>query len=480
MIFGKRITVNRSPYGLHNSRCYLILTEAEQEACEEPKLPAKAFVVGALTQFALGLHAPFLQTYLVDMQTYLYGVKNFAELGAFRSVGNFAPTVLQPAWGATSDKLGHTKAFVAFGTLMGLTFVYLFLWAATPLDMIIMYAIQSILFSIQIPTWLSLIGGLMGEGNRGNELGKLGIFTNIASLTATLISGILAGMPGILPFLRSAFGSIGPLLFPSVESWREVYYLPFLFTAIVGIIASIISLTIKERARDPDEPRNFPPLLRLLSQPSDFRRFSFVAVSYAFAMSMAWPYFIVVQRDWLKNSIFEIALASVLMTATTVIFTFPFGRLSDRVGRKPVIIMGRSLLFVVPIIYAFATNVWMIYIANIIAGFTTAATVNAVTAYIYDVAPVEERSAHIAVFNTFTGVVLLLGSFLAGVFGQIILDFTANEYFPVFVMLILSGILRFITSFFYLLIREPKQYSTTIWMEFRSRIQGRRHDADLV
>lgn len=456
------------------------MTEAEQEACKEPKLPTKAFVVGALTQFALGLHAPFLQTYLVDMQTYLYGVKNFAELGAFRSVGNFAPTVLQPVWGATSDKVGHTKAFVAFGTLMGLSFVYLFLWAATPLDMILMYAIQSLMFSIQIPTWLSLVGGLMGENNRGNELGKLGIFANVASLMATLLSGILAGMPGILPFLRSSFGSIGLILFPSVEAWRQVYYLPFLLTAIVGIITSIISLTIKEKARDSDKPRQFPPVVRLLSQPSDFRRFSFVAVTYAFAMAMAWPYFIVVQRDWLHNSIFEIALASVLMTATTVVFTIPFGRLSDKVGRKPVIIMGRSLLFVVPIIYAFATNVYMIYVANIISGFTIAATVNATTAYIYDVAPAEERGSHIAVFNTFTGAVLLLGSFLAGIFGQIILIFTTSEYFSVFAMLILSAILRFITSFFYLLIREPKQYSTTLWMEFRSRIQGRRHDADLV
>lgn len=456
------------------------MTEAEQEACEEPKLPTKAFVVGALTQFALGLHAPFLQTYLVDMQTYLYGAKNFAELGAFRSVGNFAPTVLQPVWGATSDKVGHTKAFVAFGTLMGLSFVYLFLWAATPLDMILMYAIQSLMFSIQIPTWLSLVGGLMGENNRGNELGKLGIFANVASLMATLLSGILAGMPGILPFLRSSFGSIGLILFPSVEAWRQVYYLPFLLTAIVGIITSIISLTIKEKARDSDKPRQFPPVVRLLSQPSDFRRFSFVAVTYAFAMAMAWPYFIVVQRDWLHNSIFEIALASVLMTATTVVFTIPFGRLSDKVGRKPVIIMGRSPLFVVPIIYAFATNVYMIYVANIISGFTIAATVNATTAYIYDVAPAEERGSHIAVFNTFTGAVLLLGSFLAGIFGQIILIFTTSEYFSVFAMLILSAILRFITSFFYLLIREPKQYSTTLWMEFRSRIQGRRHDADLV
>lgn len=454
------------------------MTILQQRTTEEPKLASKAFVVGALTQFAVGLHAPFLQTYLVDMQTYLYGAKNFAELGAFRSVGNFAPTVLQPVWGATSDRVCHTRAFVAFGALMGLTFVYLFLWAATPIDMIIMYAIQSILFSIQIPTWASLVGGLMGEKNRGSELGKLAIFTNVASLLATLLSGFLAGMPGILPFLRSSLGDLGPILFPTVEAWREVYYLPFLFTAIIGILSSLLSLTINERPRSGNGPRRFPPLLRLLSQPGDFRRFSFVAVFFSFAMSMAWPYFIVVQRDWLQNSIYEIALASVLMTASMVIFTVPFGRLSDRVGRKPVIIIGRGLLFLVPIMYALAWNVWIVYAANILAGFTNAATVNAITAYIYDIAPPEERGAYVGVFNTFTGVVLLLGSFIAGVIGQVILEITANEYFTVFAMLMLSGVLRFVASFFYLLINEPKQYSSTVWMEFRTRVQGRRHDTD--
>ena len=456
------------------------MTEETVEAVEEPKLPARAFVVGALTQFALGLHAPFLQTYLVDMQTNLYGSLNFAQLGAFRSVGNVAPTVLQPAWGAASDRAGHAKAFVAFGTMLGLTFVYLFLWAATPIDMILMYAIQSILFSIQIPTWLSLLGGLMGEKNRGNQLGNLGLITNIASLIATLTSGFLAGMPGILPILRSYFGDIGLVLFPTVEVWREAYYLPFLLTAIIGISASLISLGIREKPRKRDGPKRFPPMLKLLSRPGDFRRFSFVAIFFSFAMSMAWPYFIVVQREWLGNSIFEIALASALMTASTVIFTVPFGRLSDRVGRKPLILLGRGFLFLVPIMYAFAWNVWMVYAANILAGFCTASAFNAITAYIYDIAPATERGSHIAVFNTFTGIVYLLGSFLAGLMGELLLVVFGSEYLSVFVMLILSGILRFVASFFYLLIREPRQYSSTLWREFRSLIQGRRHDADLV
>ena len=92
--------------------------------------------------------------------------------------------------------------------MSGLLVVYMFLWAATPLEMIILYAIQSILFSIQIPTWLALVGGLMDEENRGDELGKLGLATNIASLSATLISGFIAVLPAIVPFLRGIFGSL--------------------------------------------------------------------------------------------------------------------------------------------------------------------------------------------------------------------------------------------------------------------------------
>ena len=198
---------------------------AERETVEDEKvLPASAYLVGALTQFAVGLHAPFLQTYLIDMQLNLRGVMNFAEIGAFRSMGNVAPTLLQPAWGAASDKIGRNKHFVAFGTLTGLLTVYLFLWSPTPIDLIVLYGIQSILFSIQIPTWLSLISGLMGERNRGTELGKLGMATSIASLTATLASGFLAGVPFLIDGLRAVLGPVGTIILPAVDPWREPYF----------------------------------------------------------------------------------------------------------------------------------------------------------------------------------------------------------------------------------------------------------------
>ena len=441
------------------------------EQKEPQKLPPSVYIVGALTQVALGMHVPFLQAYLLEMNP------SFLELGIFRSVRNFAPTILQPAWGATSDKIGHTKAFVAFGAFTGLITVALFLGASTPIEMIVLYAIQSVLFSIQIPTWLSLIGGLMSEENRGSELGRLGVITNTASLLATLLSGFLAGMPAIISFLRTALGDFGALLFPAMDAWKEAYVLPFYMTAIIGIVASILSLGIKEKSRESKKKREFPPVLRLLSQPGDFRRFCFVTVPFSFAMSMAWPYFMVVQVNWLNNSLLEIGIASAIMTLFTIVFTLPFGRISDRVGRKPLIVLGRGMLWIVPLLYAFASHVFIIYIANALAGLTVAASWNAVTAYIYDVSPEEERGSHLAVYNTFTGIVFGLGSLVGGLLGDWLSIFM-NEYLAVFYMLLLIAVLRFVSSFFYLLIREPREYSSTLRAELTGYFNGRRFESD--
>jgi MFS family permease len=439
------------------------------------KLPPKVYGVGALAQFAVGMYQPFLQVYMIDMGATL------GQLGLFRSVGNAAPNSLQPAWGALSDRIGKSKWFVVFGTFTGLIMVLLFLWAASPIEMIALYGIQSILFSIQIPTWQSLLGGLMEEDNRGTELGRLGIAVNIASLVATLLSGFIAGFPFLVSVLRNALGDFGLILFPSVEAWREAYYIPFYITSIVGIISSIAAITIREGERDDEAPRRFPNLFQIATQPGDFRRLWMISILFSFSMSMAWPFFMVVQREWLNNTNFEIAIASVVMTATTVVFTLPMGNLSDRVGRKPLILMGRSMLFLVPILYAFATSVYMIYIANGLAGFSIASSFNSITAYIYDVAPEEERGSHLAVFNTLSGIVYFTGSLFSGLMGDWIAMGT-SRYIAVFTMLLASGVMRLFSSSLYSLLKEPRQYSSNMRMErleIRSWIFRRRLDRDI-
>ncbi len=385
---------------------------------------------------------------------------------------NISPAILQPAWGALSDRIGHNKLFVAFGTLTGLVTVYLFLWATSPLNLILLYTVESILLSIQIPTWLSLVGALIHPSKRGTELGRLGMVTNVAALLATVLAGYMTIVPGLMSYFRAWWGPLGPIMFPPVEAWREPYYLPFYLTAVTGLLAAVLCFTIKENPRNGNGKHGFPPMLKLLTRPGDFRRLCFTATFFSFAMSMAWPFFIIVSVVWLKMTLLQIAIASAVSIAFTVAFTVPLGKLSDRVGRRPLIFLGRAIYFLVPLLYILAVDATLVYVSNAVSGIASAASDNAATAYIYDVSPEGERGSHIAVYNTFTGVVFLFGSLISGIIGQAMAPLL-GDYSAVFTMMMLSTVLRFVGSFVYLSLREPRAYASSFWTECRAFLYKR-------
>jgi MFS family permease len=285
----------------------------------------------------------------------------------------------------------------------------------------------------------------------------------------------MAVTPVLMSYFRAWWGPLGPIMFPFIDAWREPYYLPFYLTAVTGVIAAVLSLKIRENPRSGIGKHGFPPMLKLLTRPGDFRRLCFAATFFSFSMSMAWPFFIIVQVVWLKNTLLEIAITSAISTATYVAFTIPMGKLSDRVGRRPLIFMGRITYFLVPLLYVLAVDITLVYISSVISGIASATSDNAATAYIYDVSPEGERGSHIAVYNTFTGVVFLFGSLISGLIGQAIAPLL-GDYSAVFTMMITSTILRFIASFVYLGLREPRAYPSDFWTECRAFIHRRHHD----
>jgi hypothetical protein len=67
---------------------------------------------------------------------------------------------------------------------------------------------------------------------------------------------------------------------------------------------------------------------------------------------------------------------------------------------------------------------------------------------------------------------MLLGSLVAGILGDFI-AISIGVYLAVFTMLVVSGLLRFISSFLYLLLDEPREYSSDVWTEIRAFFLGR-------
>lgn len=68
-----------------------------------------------------------------------------------------------------------------------------------------------------------------------------------------------------------------------------------------------------------------------------------------------------------------------------------WGRFSDRVGRRPVFLVGTLATSVAFLLFGFVNNLLMLFLIRALQGFSTAATLTVANAYIADVTPPKER-----------------------------------------------------------------------------------------
>src|SRR5688572_25012198 len=85
------------------------------------------------------------------------------------------------------------------------------------------------------------------------------------------------------------------------------------------------------------------------------------------------------------------------------IFAPIWGRASDLYGRRPFILLGLIGSTVAFLIFAYATNLWVLFAARVASGILTAASLPAAQAYIADVTPPEKRARGMAMIGVAFG-----------------------------------------------------------------------------
>jgi DHA1 family tetracycline resistance protein-like MFS transporter len=101
-----------------------------------------------------------------------------------------------------------------------------------------------------------------------------------------------------------------------------------------------------------------------------------------------------------------------------LIFSPVQGSLSDRFGRRPVILISCAGLGLDFILMALAPNLWWLLVGRVISGIT-AASFSTAGAYISDVTPPENRAASFGLIGAAFGIGFVLGPALGGVLGAI-------------------------------------------------------------
>ena len=114
----------------------------------------------------------------------------------------------------------------------------------------------------------------------------------------------------------------------------------------------------------------------------------------------------------------QVTLLMACYSATQFLFAPLLGSLSDRFGRRPVILaslLGSGLDY---FLLAFAPSLAWFFVGRIIAG-VTGANFSAATAYIADVSPPEKRAANFGLIGAAFGLGFIIGPAMGGFLGEI-------------------------------------------------------------
>ena len=118
----------------------------------------------------------------------------------------------------------------------------------------------------------------------------------------------------------------------------------------------------------------------------------------------------------------ELGLLIAISPLLQLVFSPIWGVVSDRVGRKPVLMVGILGYGLSMFLFGLATELWMLYVFRALGAVLSAATLPTTYAYISDSTTEEDRSGAMGVLGAATGLGMMLGPAVGGWLGTVSLS----------------------------------------------------------
>lgn len=112
----------------------------------------------------------------------------------------------------------------------------------------------------------------------------------------------------------------------------------------------------------------------------------------------------------------QLGLLMAVYSLMQLIFAPFWGKLSDRIGRKPIMMIGIAGLSLSFFIQAMATELWMLFAARIIGGVLSSANMPTAMAYVADITTPENRGKGMGIVGAAVGLGFVFGPAIGGIF----------------------------------------------------------------
>lgn len=314
---------------------------------------------------------------------------NMAVLGLIDGIGNAIVSLSQAISGYISDRTRKRKVFIWLGYLFGgvsrLGYALSATWHG-----LVPFRILDRAGKMRGAPRDAMVADLSIRGNRGENFGLIRTMDN---------AGALVG----IVFCIAAFPLLGfrnLLLIAAVPSF---------------IAAALIVINIREK---PLEDAKLFKGISFSHLDGNFKLF--VILSAVFSLGAFSYSFLLIFANRFGFQVSTVPVFYLLFTLVATFCSYPFGVLSDRIGRKAVLQISYGLWGLVCLAMICAESAWMVVAAFVLFGLHQAGIDTVQKAFVAELGPAEYRASTLGGFQMVIGLCALPASVAAGLLWDLI------------------------------------------------------------
>lgn len=207
----------------------------------------------------------------------------------------------------------------------------------------------------------------------------------------------------------------------TLELVRGTYQMLVLIGVIPAILALFLFFFIRETRRQEwtidrkiDTPQVQEKDRKGTRTGFDTRFNIFLVIIFLFTLGNSSDAFLILRAQNLGNSVFSILVMLVLFNAVYAGISTPAGILSDKLGRRRLILLGWLIYGITYLGFAVASSSWQVWLLFALYGVYYGLAEGVARALVADLVPESRRGTAYGVFHTVVGLTLLPASIIAG------------------------------------------------------------------
>lgn len=312
-------------------------------------------------------------------------------VGLIEGIAESIASLLKVFSGYISDRFQHKKAIAFSGYATGLLYKIALIFATSWNGILSARVIDRFGKGIRTAPRDVMVSESADQNNMGKSFGIHKMLDMAGSAIGILLSFILLKKIGSNP-----------------ESYKMIFAI-----SILPIVIALLLFFFVHEKKEKRQPMQREYFWKNISQ-LDHNLKLYLVIAFLFTLGNSSNSFLLLRAYNIGFDSSTTILLYFIYNLTASLFAIPCGKLSDKIGRKHLLVGGYLTFSLVYFGFAFCTSKPLMILIFVVYGIYTAMTAGAERAFIAEIAPIKLKGTMFGLHSTLVGIALLPASVIAG------------------------------------------------------------------